>query len=140
MLVQETVDARVRRRVLRRLKQLDWRKNQLAAAMGHSTAWVTNFLNGKSQVPLLTAARVAKAIGVSLAALVRETEDESTVAETDQEQELLATWRRLAPAKQRDLLYVVGHLHRARAPKTKRRSGAAGPADESSPARRVRAG
>jgi transcriptional regulator with XRE-family HTH domain len=125
--MQETatakVDEKMHAEVGRRIRELRLNKHllqeELARRAGLSASALSNFEQGRRRISLEWLRKISRVLGVTVSDLIPDSRVRKPLAENDEEESLLASWRKISNADLQDqlleLIEVTAQSHAKRA-------------------------
>jgi len=83
------------------------RQEELARRMGLSPSALSNFEKGRRRTSIDWLRKISRVLGVSMSDLIPESRTRKPLARTEEEENLLATWRKLGNPRLQDRLLEV---------------------------------
>ena len=117
--VQEEMHAEVGRRIRELRQTKHFLQEELARKAGLSASALSNFEQGRRRISLEWLRKLSKVLGVTVSDLIPDSRVRKPLAENDEEENLLASWRKIRNLDLQDqlleLIEVTAHSHSKRA-------------------------
>jgi transcriptional regulator with XRE-family HTH domain len=120
--VQEEMHAEVGRRIRELRQSKQFLQEELARKAGLSASALSNFEQGRRRISLEWLRKLSKVLGVSVSDLIPDSRVRKPLAENGEEENLLASWRKISSADLQDQLLELIEVTAQSQPKRSARS------------------